>query len=163
MGIARDEMEDFRDLCPEYRLLAILVELCKRPQLVGGASDDFDEDGGTQRRRRMKMAEALAKFYGVPDGVWRIYAPFGAGHRTWLSIHDLIRKWAVSDEQQNGVRQAVNFKRACTQMEDRCARLLAGLIRNGLPRSEYSQLAPRFTMPSKACETTAKVDEHGDL
>jgi hypothetical protein len=29
----------------------------------------------------------------------------------------------VTDEQQNGVRQAVNFKRAFIQMEDRCARI----------------------------------------
>jgi hypothetical protein len=35
----------------------------------------------------------------------------------------LIRKWAVTDEQQNGVREAVNFKRAFIQMEDQCARI----------------------------------------
>jgi hypothetical protein len=39
------------------------------------------------------------------------------------SIHDLIRKWAVTDDRQNGVRQAVHFKRAFIQMEDRCARI----------------------------------------
>ncbi len=72
----------------------------------------------------MKMAETLARFYGVPEwGVahFTIHSELDIEHGS--STHDLIRKWAVSDEQQNGVRQAVNFKRAFIQMEDRCARI----------------------------------------
>jgi pyrroloquinoline-quinone synthase len=127
LGIPRDEMEDFRDLCPEYRLLVdSWLNYARDHSWLEGTAMNFDEDGGTGRGGGMKMAEALGQYYGVPEwglGHFTLHSELDIEHGS--STHDLIRKWAVTDEQQNGVRQAVNFKRAFIQMEDRCARLLA--------------------------------------
>ena len=126
LGIPREEMEDFRDLCPEYRLLVnSWVNYARYHSWLEGAAMNFDEDGGTGRGGEgMKIAEALAKFYGVPEwglAHFTLHSELDIAHGS--STHDLIRKWAVTDEQQNGVRQAVSFKRAFIQMEDRCARI----------------------------------------
>jgi pyrroloquinoline quinone (PQQ) biosynthesis protein C len=86
---------------------------------------NFDEDGGTGRSGEgMKMADALAKFYGVPESGlahFRLHSELDIEHGS--STHDLIRRWALTDDQQDGVRRAVAFKRGFIQMEDRCARI----------------------------------------
>lgn len=126
LGIARDEMEDFRDLCPEYRLLVdSWLNYARGHSWLEGVALNFDEDGGTGKSGEgMKMADALAKFYNVPEWAlahFTLHSELDIEHGS--STHELIRRWALSDEQQNGVRRAVEFKRAFIQMEDRSARI----------------------------------------
>ena len=48
LGISRDEMEDFRDLSPEYRLLVdSWLGYARHHSWLEGASMSFDEDGRT--------------------------------------------------------------------------------------------------------------------
>jgi pyrroloquinoline-quinone synthase len=126
LGIPRDEMEDFRDLCPEYRLLVdSWLNYARSHSWLKGVALNFDEDGGTGRSGEgMKMADALAQFYGVPESGlahFRLHSELDIEHGS--STHDLIRRWALTDDQQDGVRRAVAFKRGFIQMEDRCARI----------------------------------------
>ena len=126
LGIAREEMEGFRDLVPEYRLLCdSWVNYARDHSWLEGAALSFDEDVGTGKSgARMKMAEALAKFYGAPDWAlvhYQVHAELDIDHGS--QTHELIRKYARTDEQQEGVRRAVRFKRAFRQLEDRCIRI----------------------------------------
>ncbi|HMF47381.1 MAG TPA: hypothetical protein VK603_01980, partial [Candidatus Saccharimonadales bacterium] len=69
LGLTHEEMEDFRDLSPEYRLLVdSWLAYAKDHSWLEGASMSFDEDGGTGRSGEgMRLAEALAKSYAVPE------------------------------------------------------------------------------------------------
>jgi coenzyme PQQ biosynthesis protein C len=126
LGISREEMESFKHLSPEYRLLVdSWLAYARDHSWLEGAAMSFDEDGGTgSGGEGMKMAEALAKFYGVPEG--------GLGHFTLhseldiehgSSTRDMIAKYAVTEEQLNGVRRAVTFKRAFHRLEEQCMRI----------------------------------------
>jgi hypothetical protein len=82
----------------------------------------FDEDGGTGRGGEgMRMAEALVKFYQVPQwalGHFTLHSELDIEHGS--STRELIAKYAITEEQQNGVRAAVTFKRAFHRLEDQC-------------------------------------------
>lgn len=126
LGISRDEIEDFRDVCPEYQLLVdSWLNYARDHSWLEGAAMSIDEDGGTgSTGEGMKMAEALAKIYGVPDwalGHFTLHSELDIEHGA--STKDLIRKYALTDEEQNGVREAVRFKRAFHKMEDHCMRI----------------------------------------
>jgi coenzyme PQQ biosynthesis protein C len=126
LGISRAEMEGFSDLCPEYRLLVdSWVNYTRDHGWLEGAALSFDEDGGTgPSGEGMNMARALSKFYSVPDralGHFTLHAELDIEHGA--STHDLVRKYAVTDEQQEGVRNAVRFKRAFHTMEEQCMRI----------------------------------------
>ncbi|HWP60767.1 MAG TPA: iron-containing redox enzyme family protein [Candidatus Acidoferrales bacterium] len=126
LGIPREEMEDFRDLCPEYRLLVdSWLNYAREHSWLEGAAMSFDEDGGTGRTGEgMKLAEALATIYQVPEwalGHFRLHAELDVEHGS--STRDLIRKYAVTEEQQEAVRRAVRFKRAFHRLEDQCMRI----------------------------------------
>ncbi|HTN70641.1 MAG TPA: iron-containing redox enzyme family protein [Methylomirabilota bacterium] len=126
LGISREEMEDFRDLTPEYRLLVdSWIGYARDHSWLEGAAMSFDEDGGTGRGGEgMRLAEALAKFYGVPEGAlahFTLHSELDIEHGS--STRDLIKKYATTEEQQNRVRRAVRFKRAFHQLEDQCMRL----------------------------------------
>ena len=73
----------------------------------------------------MKIVDALARFYGTPEsGLAHFTIPSELDIEHGSLAHSLIRKWAVTDEQQNGVcGREVNCKRTFIQMEDRCARI----------------------------------------
>jgi pyrroloquinoline quinone (PQQ) biosynthesis protein C len=127
LGISRPEMEDFNaSICPEYRLLVdSWVNYARDHSWLEGASMSFDEDGGTgPSGEGMNMARALSKFYCVPDwalGHFTLHSELDIEHGA--STHDLIRKYAVTDEQQEDIRNAVRFKRAFHTMEDQCTRI----------------------------------------
>lgn len=126
LGISLGEMEDFRDLSAEYRLLVdSWVSYARDHTWLEGAAMSFDEDGGTGRTGEgMKLAEALAKFYGVPEwglAHFTLHSELDIEHGS--STRDLIKKYALTEEQQNGVRGAVRFKRAFHQLEDQCMRI----------------------------------------
>jgi pyrroloquinoline quinone (PQQ) biosynthesis protein C len=82
----------------------------------------FDEDGGTGRGGEgMRLAAALAKFYQVPEwGLvhFTLHSELDIEHGS--STRDLIKKYALTEEQQNRVREAVAFKRAFHRLEDQC-------------------------------------------
>jgi coenzyme PQQ biosynthesis protein C len=126
LGILREEMEDFRDLSAEYRLLVdSWVGYARDHTWLEGAAMSFDEDGGTGRTGEgMKLAESLAKFYDVPEwglAHFTLHSELDIEHGS--STRDLIKKYALTEEQQNGVRRAVRFKRAFHQLEDQCMRI----------------------------------------
>jgi pyrroloquinoline-quinone synthase len=126
LGIPREEMESFRDVIPEYKLLCdSWLNYARDHSWIEGAAMSFDEDVGTGKSgQRMQLAQALSKFYGVPDrGLvhYTVHAELDIEHGA--STHDLIRKHAVTDEQREGVRRAVRFKRAFRPLEDQCLRL----------------------------------------
>ena len=126
LGMSRAEMEDFGTMCPEYRLLVdSWVNYARDHSWLEGSAMSFDEDGGTgPSGEGMNMARALSKIYGVPDralGHFTLHSELDIEHGE--STHDLIRKYAVTDEQQEGVRNAVRFKRAFHTMEDQCMRI----------------------------------------
>ena len=123
LGIAREEMEDFRDLSPEYRLLVdSWLAYARDHSWLEGAAMSFDEDGGTGRSGEgMKLAQALARFYGVPEwGLvhFTLHSELDIEHGS--STRNLIKKYALTEDQQNGVRRAVTFKRAFHRLEDQC-------------------------------------------
>ncbi|HSE88941.1 MAG TPA: iron-containing redox enzyme family protein [Candidatus Binatia bacterium] len=123
LGISREEMEDFRDLSPEYRLLVdSWLAYARDHSWLEGAAMSFDEDGGTGRGGEgMRLAEALARFYQVPEwGLvhFTLHSELDIEHGS--STRDLIKKYALTEEQQNGVRAAVTFKRAFHRLEDQC-------------------------------------------
>lgn len=123
LGISREEMEDFRDLTGEYRLLVdSWLAYARNHSWLEGAAMSFDEDGGTGRGGEgMKLAEALAKFYQVPEwGLvhFTLHSELDIEHGS--STRDLIKKYALTEEQQNRVREAVTFKRAFHRLEDQC-------------------------------------------
>jgi pyrroloquinoline-quinone synthase len=126
LGISREEMEDFRDLIPEYRLLVdSWLNYARDHSWLEGAAMSFDEDGGTGRGGEgMKLAEALAKFYGVPEeglAHFTLHSELDIEHGS--STRDLIRQYATTEQQHDGVRRAVRFKRAFHQLEDQCMRI----------------------------------------
>jgi coenzyme PQQ biosynthesis protein C len=126
LGIPRGEMEDFRDLSAEYRLLVdSWIGYARDHTWLEGAAMSFDEDGGTGRTGEgMKLAEALVKFYAVPEwglAHFTLHSELDIEHGS--STRDLIKKYALTEEQQNGVRRAVRFKRAFHQLEDQCMRI----------------------------------------
>jgi pyrroloquinoline-quinone synthase len=126
LGMSRAEMEDFSAMSPEYRLLVdSWVNYARDHSWLEGSAMSFDEDGGTgPSGEGMNMARALSKFYGVPDralGHFTLHSELDIEHGA--STHDLIRKYAVTDEAQEGVRNAVRFKRAFHTMEDQCMRI----------------------------------------
>lgn len=126
LGIAREEMDDFRDLCPEYRLLVdSWVNYAREHDWLAGAAMSFDEDGGAgSGGEALRMADALARHYDVPQWALRhftLHSEMDIQHGS--STHDLIRRYARTDEQQQSVRQAVAFKRAFVVLEDRCTRI----------------------------------------
>jgi len=123
LGIPREEMEDFKDLSPEYRLLVdSWLAYARDHSWLQGAALSFDEDGGTGKGGEgMKLAEALRKFYQTPEaglGHFTLHSELDVEHGS--STRDLIRKYALTEEQQNGVREAVAFKRAGHRLEDQC-------------------------------------------
>ena len=126
LGIPHDELEDLRDLCPPYKVVCdSWVNFARDHSWLEGAATSFDEDSGTGKTGHgMKMAEAFAKFYGVPD--WglvhlTLHSEMDVEHSS--STRDLIQKYAITDEQQDGVRRAVQFKRAFHLLEDQCMRI----------------------------------------
>ncbi|MGH7831766.1 MAG: TenA family transcriptional regulator [Candidatus Binatia bacterium] len=126
LGVSREELGSFRDVAPEYRLLCdSWVNYARDHGWLEGAAMSFDEDVGAGRGgERMKTAAALSKFYGVPDWAlvhYQVHAELDIDHGS--QTHELIRKYALTDEQQEGVRNAVRFKRAFRQLEDRCIRI----------------------------------------
>jgi pyrroloquinoline-quinone synthase len=126
LGFSRSEMEDFSDILPEYRIVVdSWVNYARDHSWLEGASMSIDEDGGTgPAGEGMNIATALSKFYGVPDralGHFTLHSELDIEHGS--STQDLIRKYALTDEQQEGVRNAVRFKRAFHTMEDQCMRL----------------------------------------
>ena len=130
LGVTADEMKSFGDLCPEYRLLVdAWVNYARNHSWLEGSALSFDEGGGAgPAGEGMKLADALVKFYGVPEWALRhltLHSELDIDHGT--SIQDLIRKFALSDEQQEGIRNAVRFKRAFHHMEDRCMRIACGI------------------------------------
>ena len=69
----------------------------------------------------MKLAEALAQFYQVPDwglAHFTLHSELDIEHGS--STRDLLKKYALTEEQQNQVRDAVAFKRAFHRLEDQC-------------------------------------------
>jgi pyrroloquinoline-quinone synthase len=123
LGMSREEMEDFRDVTAEYRALVnSWVAYARDHSWLEGAAMSFDEDGGTGRSGEgMKLADAMAKFYAVPQwglGHFTIHSELDIEHGS--STRDLIRQYALTEEQQNGVRHAVSFKRAFHKLEDQC-------------------------------------------
>jgi pyrroloquinoline-quinone synthase len=123
LGIPREEMEDFRDLSAEYRLLVdSWVAYARDHSWLEGAAMSFDEDGGTGRTGEgMKLADAMARFYGVSEsglGHFTLHSELDIEHGS--STRELIRKYALTEEQQLGVRRAVSFKRAFHRLEDQC-------------------------------------------
>ncbi len=130
LGIPHDELEDFRDLCEPYKVVCdSWVNYARDHSWLEGASTSFDEDSGTGKSGHgMKMAEAMAKFYGVPDwGLvhFTLHSEMDIEHGS--STRDLIQKYAITDEQQVGVRRAVQFKRAFHLLEDQCMRIACGI------------------------------------
>ena len=130
LGIPHDELEDFRDLCEPYKVVCdSWVNYARDHSWLEGASTSFDEDSGTGKSGHgMKMAEAMAKFYGVPDwGLvhFTLHSEMDIEHGS--STRDLIQKYAITDEQQAGVRRAVQFKRAFHLLEDQCMRIACGI------------------------------------
>jgi len=126
LGISREEMESFRDVIPEYRQLCdTWLNYARDHSWLDGAAMSFDEDVGTGKGgERLKLAEAFSKFYGVPDAAlvhYTVHAELDIEHGA--STHELIREYALTDEQQTGVRQAVQFKRGFRELEDRCIRI----------------------------------------
>jgi len=141
LGVGRSEMESLDDLCPEYRLLVdAWVNYARDHSWLEGTALSFDEGGGAgPRGEGINLAEAFAKFYGAPGWSLRhltLHSELDVDHGT--SVMDLVRKFALSDEQQEGIRQAVRFKRAFHHMEDRCMRIACGID----PRL-YADLATR--------------------
>jgi coenzyme PQQ biosynthesis protein C len=63
LGIPRAEMEDFRELSPEYRLLVdSWLGFARDHSWLEGAAMSFDEDGGKGKEgERSKICEALGK------------------------------------------------------------------------------------------------------
>jgi coenzyme PQQ biosynthesis protein C len=126
LGILCEELEDFRDLSPEYRLLVdSWVTYARDHSWLEGAAMSFDEDRGTGAGREgMKLAAALAKFYAVPESGlahFTLHSELDIEHGS--STRDLIKKYALTEEQQNGVQRAVSFKRAFHQLEEQCVRV----------------------------------------
>jgi coenzyme PQQ biosynthesis protein C len=126
LGIPRAELEGFKDLSPEYRLLVdSWLAYARDHSWLEGAAMSFDEDGGTgSGGEGMKMAEALAKFYGVAErglGHFTLHSELDIEHGS--STRDMVKKYAVTEEQQNSVRRAVSFKRAFHRLEDQCMRI----------------------------------------
>jgi coenzyme PQQ biosynthesis protein C len=126
LGIPREEIDDFGDLSNEYRLLVdSWVNYARDHSWLEGAAMSFDEDGGTGRGGEgAKVAEAMSRFYGVPEwGLvhFTLHSEMDIEHGS--STRDLIRKYAVTEEQLDGVRRAVRFKRAFHRMEDQCMRI----------------------------------------
>jgi pyrroloquinoline quinone (PQQ) biosynthesis protein C len=69
----------------------------------------------------MKLAEAFSKFYQVPEWAlahFTLHSELDIEHGS--STRDLIKKYALTEEQQNRVREAVAFKRAFHRLEDEC-------------------------------------------
>ena len=123
LGMSRAEMEDFSAMCPEYRLLVdSWVNYARDHSWLEGSAMSFDEDGGTgPSGEGMNMARALSKFYGVPDsalGHFTLHSELDIEHGS--STRDLIKKYALTEEQQIRVRAAVTFKRAFHRLEDQC-------------------------------------------
>ena len=130
LGIPHDELEDLRDLCQPYKVVCdSWVNYARDHSWLEGASTSFDEDSGTGKTGHgMKMAEAMGKFYGVPDwGLvhFTLHSEMDIEHGS--STRDLIQKYAITDEQQEGVRRAVQFKRAFHLLEDQCMRIACGI------------------------------------
>jgi coenzyme PQQ biosynthesis protein C len=130
LGIGRKEMESFDDLCPEYRILVdAWVNYARDHSWLEGTALSFDEGGGAgPAGEGMKLAAAFTRFYGAPEGALRhltLHSELDVDHGT--SVKDLIRKFALSAEQQEGIRKAVRFKRAFHPMEDRCMRIACGI------------------------------------
>lgn len=128
LGVAREAMEDFRDLSPEYRLLVdSWVAYARDHSWIAGVALSFDEDAGKGRSGPwFKLAKALVDFYGAPEWAVRhltLHADLDVEHGS--SVHDLVRTYAVTETEQDAVRQAVRFKRAFMQLEDRCIRIAA--------------------------------------
>jgi len=130
LGIPRGELEGFRDLSEPYRIACdAWVNYARDHSWLEGASMSFDEDSGTGTGGHgMKMAEALSKHYAVPDwGLvhFTLHSEMDIEHGS--STRDLIKKYAITDEQQEGVRRAVKFKRAFHVLEDQCMRVACGV------------------------------------
>ena len=130
LGIPGNELEDFRDLHNAYRLVCdSWVNYARDHSWLEGASMSFDEDSGTGTGGHgMKMAEALAKHYGVPEwGLvhFTLHSEMDIDHGS--STRDLIKKYAVTEEQQAGVQKAVRFKRTFHILEDHCMRMACGV------------------------------------
>ena len=126
LGLAADGMKSFGDLCPEYRLLVdTWLNYARDHSWIEGSALSFDEGGGAgPAGEGMKLAEAFVRFYGVPERAVRhltLHSELDIDHGT--SMQDLIRKFALSHEQQEGVRNAVRFKRAFHRLEDYCMRI----------------------------------------
>lgn len=126
LGIPSEELEDFRDLCQPYKVVCdSWVNYARDHSWLEGVSTSFDEDSGTGKTGHgMKMAEAMKKYYGVPDwGLvhFTLHAEMDVEHGS--DTRDLIKKYAITDEQQEGVRRAVQFKRTFTVLEDHCMRI----------------------------------------
>jgi pyrroloquinoline quinone (PQQ) biosynthesis protein C len=116
-------MEDFRDLTAEYRLLVdSWLTYARDHSWLEGAAMSFDEDGGTGKGGEgMRVAEALTKFYQVPQwalGHFTLHSELDIEHGS--STRDLIKKYALTEEQHNKIRAAVAFKRAFHRLEDQC-------------------------------------------
>ena len=91
----------------------------------------------------MKIVDALARFYGTPEsGLAHFTIPSELDIEHGSLAHSLIRKWAVTDEQQNGVcgREA-NVPLSKWKIAARAS--LVALIRRALPKPDYLELAPR--------------------
>jgi coenzyme PQQ biosynthesis protein C len=130
LGISRDELETFKDLCPEYKLLVdSWLNYARDHSWLEGAAMSIDEDGGTgPTGQGMNTAKALSNFYGVPEwalGHFTLHSELDIEHGA--STKDLIRKYALTGAEQEGVRRAVTFKRAFHIMEDHCMRIACGI------------------------------------
>ncbi len=106
LGISRDEMEDFRDLTAEYRLLVdSWLAYARDHSWLEGAALSFDEDGGTGRGGEgMKLAEALTKFYQVPEwglAHFTVHSELDIEHGS--STRDLIKKYALTQMIHGGI------------------------------------------------------------
>jgi len=68
----------------------------------------------------MKLQRHWPSFTKAGVGTGALYASLRARHRARLIDADLIKKYALTEEQQNRVREAVAFKRAFHRLEDQC-------------------------------------------
>lgn len=126
LGIGQEEMDKFGGVCAEYRLLVdSWINYARDHSWLEGAAMSFDEDGGTgSGGEGMKLAKALAQFYQVPEWAlahFTLHSELDIEHGS--STRDLIKKYARTAEQIEGVRRAVSFKRAFHRLEDRCMRI----------------------------------------
>ena len=105
---------------------------------------NFDEDGGTGRGgEAMKIADALARFYGTPESGlahFTLHSELDIDHGS--STHSLIRKWAVTDE-HDGVRRGKFQTRFLSKWKIAARASLVALIRSVLSKPDYLELGPR--------------------